>query len=55
MKERVLNVAHKTLNGCLVGLTLVGVYHSSRGVYGIITRRIAYQKTLSDAAVADKK
>ena len=53
MKENLLNVAHKTVTGILFGLTLVGVYHTSMGTYGIISRRIAYTNSLEAAKVAD--
>lgn len=58
MKERLLNVANKTMTGLLVGLTLIGVYHTSMGTYGIISRRIAYTNSLEAAkvdAAAEKK
>ena len=59
MKERMLDIGHKTMSGCLLGLTALGVYHTSVGVYGIITRRIAYQNSLklaeTTAAAAAKK
>lgn len=46
MKDKIYTIAHKAAISSLVMITTVGIYLTTVGAYGIISRRVAY--TLSD-------
>lgn len=54
MKEQLYNVAHKIVIGTLICVTAAGVYHSSAGAYGIVSRRVVSSLS-TPPADADKK
>jgi signal transduction histidine kinase len=51
MKEKIYTIAHKAAISSLVMVTTIGVYLTTVGAYGIISRRVAY--SLSDGKKED--
>lgn len=51
MKEKIYTIAHKAAISSLVIVTSIGIYLTTVGAYGIISRRVAY--TLSDGKKDD--
>jgi hypothetical protein len=47
MRTRILDVLHTTTTLGLVAVSFTGAYLSSKGAYGIISRRIEYGKMVA--------